>query len=72
MDTIEYLGFILTPTGLHMDLAKVAVIQNWPEPQNIHDMQSFLGFVNFYHCFIMDYSQPTDEFVQEGHTLEFW
>ena len=28
MDTIEYLGFILTPMGLHMDLAKVAMIQN--------------------------------------------
>ena len=27
-DTVEYLGFILTPTGLHMDLAKVAMIQN--------------------------------------------
>src|SRR5260221_9598811 len=38
-DTIEYLGFILTPTGLHMDPAKVAMIQNWLEPQNIHDVQ---------------------------------
>ena len=59
MDTVEYLGFILTPTGLHMDPAKVAVIQNWPEPQNIHDVQSFLGFTNFYHHFIVDYSQLT-------------
>ncbi len=59
MDTVEYLGFILTPTGLHMDLAKVAVIQNWPEPWNVHDMQSFLGFANFYHHFIADYSQMT-------------
>jgi len=58
-DTIEYLGFILTPTGLHMDPVKVAAIQNWPELQNVHDMQSFLGFTNFYHCFIADYSQMT-------------
>src|SRR5258708_23346927 len=29
MDTVEYLGFILTPTGLHMDLTKVAAIQGW-------------------------------------------
>ncbi len=58
-DTIEYLGFILTPTGLHMDPAKVAMIQNWPEPQNVCDMQSFLGFANFYCCFIADYSQLT-------------
>src|SRR6266481_5138907 len=52
MDTVEYPGFILTPTGLHMDLAKVAMIQNWPEPWNVCDVQSFLGFVNFYCCFI--------------------
>src|SRR5258708_25062747 len=58
-DTVEYLGFILTPTGLHMDPVKVAVIQNWPEPQNIHDVQSFLGFTNFYCHFITDYSQMT-------------
>ena len=58
-DTIEYLGFILTPTGLHMDPAKVAVIQNWLELWNICDLQSFLGFTNFYHRFITDYSQMT-------------
>src|SRR5260370_16568474 len=58
-DTIEYLGFILTPTGLHMDLVKVTVIQNWLELWNVCDVQSFLGFMNFYHCFIADYSQLT-------------
>src|SRR5258706_8117705 len=59
MDTVEYLGFILTPTGLHMDLMKVATIQGWPEPWNVCDVQSFLGFANFYHRFITDYSQMT-------------
>src|SRR5258706_509345 len=58
-DAIEYLGFILTPTGLHMDPVKVAAIQNWPEPQNVCDVQSFLGFMNFYCHFIADYSQMT-------------
>src|SRR6266436_6298284 len=42
-----------------MDPVKVATIQNWPELWNIHDMQSFLGFANFYHHFIADYSQMT-------------
>ncbi len=58
-DTIEYLGFILTLMGLHMDLMKVAMIQSWPEPWNVCDVQTFLGFANFYCCFIMDYSQLT-------------
>ena len=58
-DTIEYLGFILTLMGLHMDLMKVAMIQSWPEPWNVCNMQSFLRFVNFYCSFIVDYSQLT-------------
>ena len=31
-------------------------IQDWPKPQKIKDMQSFLGFVKFYRCFIDNYS----------------
>ena len=55
-DTIEYLGFILTKDGLKMDPSKVQTIQDWPEPRKVKDIQSFLGFANFYQCFISDYS----------------
>ena len=55
-DTVEYLGFILTKDGLKMDSAKVQIIQDWPEPCKVKDIQSFLGFANFYRRFISDYS----------------
>ena len=42
-----------------MDPTKVAVIQSWLEPWNVCNVQSFLRFVNFYCCFITDYSQLT-------------
>ena len=35
-----------------MDPAKVKTIQDWPEPQKVKDVQSFLGFANFYRCYI--------------------
>jgi len=35
---------------------KVKTIQEWPEPKKIKDIQSFLGFANFYRCFIFNYS----------------
>src|SRR5260221_204094 len=45
---VEYLGFILSPEGLHMDPVKVSMIQAWPVPCNVCKVQSFLGFANFY------------------------
>ena len=47
-EQIEYLGYILSPEGLSMDQAKVKTIQDWPEPWKVRDIQSFLGFTNFY------------------------
>ena len=34
-DTVEYLGFILSPKGLQMDPTKVSAIQDWPEPWKV-------------------------------------
>ena len=55
-DTVDYLGFLLSPTRLTMDLKKVRVILEWPEPKKVKDIQSFLGFCNFYRQFIPEYS----------------
>jgi hypothetical protein len=53
---VKYLGFIISTSGTKMDPAKVATIQEWPEPWNVKDVQSFLRFANFYRRFIKHYS----------------
>ena len=53
---MEYLGYVLSPSGLTMSDAKVKTIQEWPEPKKVKDIQSFLGFANFYRRFIFNYS----------------
>ena len=55
-DTTEYLGYCLSPTGLTMAQNKVDIIRDWPELRKVKDIQSFLGFANFYHRFIYNYS----------------
>ena len=45
-DTVECLGFILSPNGLQMDLSKVSAIMEWPELWKVKDVQAFLGFTN--------------------------
>jgi len=56
LDSIEYLGYVLSPSGLTMSDAKVKTIQEWPEPKKVKDIQSFLEFANFYRRFIFNYS----------------
>ena len=55
-DEVEYLGYILTTEGLCMDQKKIQTILDWPEPRKVKDVQSFLGFCNFYRRFIFGYS----------------
>jgi len=55
-DSVKYLGYVLSPAGLTMSDAKVKTIQEWPEPKKVKDIQSFLGFANFYRRFIFNYS----------------
>jgi len=54
-DSVEYLGYVLSSSGLTMSDAKVKTIQEWPEPKKVKDIQSFLDFTNFYRCFIFNY-----------------
>ena len=54
--TVEYLGLILSPGQVAMDPVKVAGVRDWPVPTTVKEVQSFLGFVNFYRHFIQDFS----------------
>ena len=42
-----------------MDPAKIQAICDWPTPQKIREIQSFLGFANLYRRFIAEYSNMT-------------
>jgi len=55
-ESVEYLGYIFSPSSLTMSDNKIKIIQDWLEPKKVKDIQSFLGFTNFYYRFIFNYS----------------
>jgi hypothetical protein len=55
--TIEYLRVIISHNSVAMDPVKVAGVVDWPEPTSKKEVQSFLGFTNFYRHFIKDFSE---------------
>ena len=64
----------MSSEGLTMADDKISAILDWPEPWKVKDIQSFLGFANFYQRFIHNYSEitvPLTRFTQKGLTWDF-
>ncbi|GBG90746.1 hypothetical protein CBR_g51253 [Chara braunii] len=53
---ILYLGHEISAEGLKPDDAKVASIRDWPRPQSVTEMRSFLGMTGYYCNFVKNYS----------------
>jgi len=53
---IDYLGLIIRQGQVSMDPMKVKGVQDWPRPSSKHDLQQFLGFINYYRRFIQGFA----------------
>ena len=65
---VKYLGFVIEEGQVTMDPIKVQGITEWPAPQNIKQLRSFLGFGNFYRKFIRKYAdiaRPLNELLRK-------
>jgi hypothetical protein len=49
---IEYLSVIISHNKVEMDPVKIAEVADWLMPSNKKEVQSFIGFINFYQHFI--------------------
>jgi hypothetical protein len=53
---VGVLGFVVENNKVEMERQKVSGIADWPPPQTLKQLQSFLAFCNFYHRFINHYA----------------
>ena len=70
--TVDYLGTIVGNGELRMDPAKVSTVMDWPVPKNKKDVQSFIGFCNFYRRFIDNYSKKAKPMTRLLRKGEVW
>lgn len=55
-DSVRYLGFIIDQSGLRPDPTKLEAISSAPRPNDVTQLKSFLGMLNYYGKFIPNLS----------------
>ena len=71
---VGFVGYIVTPGGIAMELDRVSSICDWPAPRSHHDIQVFLSFTNFYQHFVTYFSwiiQPLIALLMGGKVGHF-
>src|SRR6266436_5066980 len=53
---VKYLRLVISKDYVAMDPTKVRGVMGWLTPMKVKEVQSYLGFVNFYQKFICDFS----------------
>uniref|UniRef100_A0A1B6GZR8 RNA-directed DNA polymerase n=1 Tax=Cuerna arida TaxID=1464854 RepID=A0A1B6GZR8_9HEMI len=63
-NSIPFLGYTLTESGLCMDSSKIKPILDFPSPTNRKQLKSFLGCINYYNKFIDHYAEAVQPLLR--------
>jgi len=59
MEEIPILGVVVGKGQIQMEQEKIKAVKEWKTPTRVKDVESFLGFANFYQHFIQNFSYTT-------------
>jgi len=68
-EEVEFLGHIISGSGVSTDPKKIKSIKEWPIPKNVKEVQRFLGLCNYYRRFVRNFAaiaKPLHALTKKG------
>ncbi|GJP85889.1 hypothetical protein CLOP_g15986 [Closterium sp. NIES-67] len=57
LERVQFLGHMVSAQGVHVDPKKIEAVRTWKTPENVKELQQFLGFANYYNRFVPQYAK---------------
>ena len=74
MERVQYIGYIVDEHGVHVDPTNIQSIRDWPTPMTLTELRIFLGLANFYHRFVLGFSNiawSISQVTKGGYKVKF-
>ena len=74
MDSVAFLGHVISKNGISVDPKKVEAVVEWNRPNNVTEIRSFLGLAGYYRRFVEGFSRlavPLTRLTQKGVKFEW-
>lgn len=71
---LSYLGHVISPARVSTDPKKIQIIAEWPAPQSVKELRSFLGMVGYYRKYVKNFgilARPLTNLLKKGE-LYVW
>ncbi|CAI5480477.1 unnamed protein product [Closterium sp. Yama58-4] len=54
---VQFLGHMVSTESIYVDPRKIEAVKKWKVPENVKELQQFLGFANYYNRFVPQYAK---------------
>ncbi|GKE10237.1 putative reverse transcriptase domain-containing protein [Tanacetum coccineum] len=74
LDSVQFLGYVIDRSGVHVDPAKIEAIKSWAAPTTPTEVRQFLRLAGYYRRFIEGFSlisKPLTKLTQKNKKYEW-